>query len=89
MGELGFEAHRAEIDALFDSWDPDGSGFLELGARYSRDKWLGHELTSRCPGSAGELTKILRRGGAVTLGANLQAGAMGKIETKAINKSRR
>ena len=37
MGQLGFEAHRKEIDALFDSWDPDGSGSLELGARSRRD----------------------------------------------------
>ena len=29
MGQLGLEAHRKEIDALFESWDPDGSGSIE------------------------------------------------------------
>tara|TARA_B100000795_G_scaffold108543_1_gene80145 strand:+ start:338 stop:625 length:288 start_codon:yes stop_codon:yes gene_type:complete len=27
---LGIQVAKAEVDALFDSWDPDGSGQLEL-----------------------------------------------------------
>jgi len=30
MPLLGLEVPKKEIDALFDSWDPDGSGKLEL-----------------------------------------------------------
>ena len=30
MPLLGLEVPRAEVDALFDSWDPDGSGSLEI-----------------------------------------------------------
>ena len=28
MPLLGFDAPRREVDALFDSWDPDGSGTI-------------------------------------------------------------
>jgi hypothetical protein len=28
MAQLGFEAHKREVDALFDEWD-DGSGLLD------------------------------------------------------------
>ena len=47
MPLLGLEVPRAEVDALFDSWDPDGSGSLEIpelnkvlrrGAEVSPDK---------------------------------------------------
>ena len=31
MPMLGLEVSKQDIDALFDSWDPDGSGQLELG----------------------------------------------------------
>ena len=31
MGELKFEAPVAVVDELFDSWDPDGSGTLDMG----------------------------------------------------------
>ena len=30
MPMLGLEVPKKEIDALFDSWDPDGSGSLTL-----------------------------------------------------------
>ena len=30
MREMKFDAPAEEVDALFDEWDPDGSGFLEL-----------------------------------------------------------
>lgn len=30
MSKLGLETHQTEVDALFDSWDPDRSGSLEL-----------------------------------------------------------
>ena len=58
---------KKEIDALFESWDPDGSGRLELK----------------------EIEKQLRRGADVQLDPKLQAGSMGKIETKSKNKSSR
>jgi centrin-1 len=29
MAELGFEAHRKEVDAVFDEWDKDGEGLLD------------------------------------------------------------
>ena len=31
MPMLGLQVSKRDIDALFDSWDPDGSGQLELG----------------------------------------------------------
>ena len=31
MPMLGLEVSKQDIDALFNSWDPDGSGQLELG----------------------------------------------------------
>ena len=31
MPMIGFDVPRAEVDALFDSWDRDGSGTIELG----------------------------------------------------------
>ena len=65
MAQLGFEAHRKEVDALFDEWD-DGSGLLDYQ----------------------EINKKLRRGAGVELlPAHLREGAMGKIETKAKNKT--
>ena len=30
MREMKFDAPAEEVDALFDEWDPDGSGVLEL-----------------------------------------------------------
>ena len=64
MAALGVDAPRAEVDRLFDSFDPDGSGCVEYN----------------------EMNAALKR--RVALDPSLQAGAMGKIETKALNKIR-
>ena len=43
MPRIGLDVSRAEIDALFDSWDPDGSGALEL-AELNRQLRRGQEV---------------------------------------------
>ena len=68
MPKLGLKAPRKEIDALFDEFDPDGSGEIEYK----------------------EFNKLLRRGkGDVKISEKNYAGAAGKIELKAKNKSSR
>ena len=37
---LGFDVPRKEVDALFDSWDPDGSGELDLN-ELNKVQWRG------------------------------------------------
>ena len=60
MAELGFEAHRKEVDALFDEWD-DGSGLLdyqELNKKLRRgaDVKLDPSLQASAPPTLTELS---------------------------------
>ena len=55
MRLLGFEVADAEIDLLFDSWDPNGSGVLEFPElneqlRRGAEVILAHELQDGAAG---------------------------------------
>ena len=96
MPRIGLDVSRAEIDALFDSWDPDGSGALEL-AELNRQLRRGQEVQldaalqvllplSRPPFKVGASAPPCRCSSPPRRGAALQEGAQGVIATEAKNK---
>ena len=57
MATLGLEAAEADVNTLFDSWDPDGSGTLEL-AEVQKQLRPRAALTPKLrPGGAGEIAR--------------------------------
>ena len=94
-------AASVRVIDLFRSWDDDGNGKvskrefrkamaeLQFNAPAAEIDALFDEWDPDKSGSLGidELNKVLRRGGEVQLSAEMQAGAKGKIETTAKNRS--